>query len=196
MSENNYARELLQDVGAKRFAYDHEKREFTIGSRRVSVADAGKNTVLLTPDIDDESVDADPMLASVMWNHVMYPGMYDWLNDHFSNEVADETVGVMVDVFADLRPDLDISKYYRGTAVDQLLGFSAVRSRSEHPHVTLTVLGNCACYGVSVDGVFGYHDWSSKFAGFEMHNIDAPEQSVSLQAGLGHLAFKAEQDGL
>lgn len=27
-----------------------------------------------------------------------------------------------------------------------------------------------------------------------MHNIDTPEQEVSLQAGLAHLAFRAEQD--
>lgn len=197
MRDTEYIRDLLKQAEATSFAYSHEAKQFSIGTRDVTIEAAVHNPRLLTTrslatDHLDDPADKDPMLAVALWHHVSYPSMYDWLDERFDAAMADETVEVMIDAFGAADPSIP-RKHLRPDK-GGFMGFSAERTRSEHPHVSLTVLGNCACLYASVSGFIGEHDWDSKFTNYEMHNVDTPVQTVSILAGLGHLASRAAKE--
>lgn len=194
MREAEHIRDLLKRAEATSFSYSYEAKQFNIGTRDISIEAAVDNPRLLTTrhpatDHSDGSTDKDPMLAVALWHHVSYPGMYDWLDERFDAAMADETVEVMIDAFAAADPNIP-RKHLRPDK-GGFMGFSAERARREHAHLSLTVLGNCACMYASVSGFIGEHDWDSKFTNYELHNVDTPVQRVSILAGLGHLAHRA-----
>lgn len=189
MRSESRIRELLEYADATDFSYDHSVRSFSIGQRHFDIVEASNDSRLFNPQPEYVETNERTMLVSArIFGTVMYPRMYDWLSVNLDDRLSRDTVEVMQDVFSDLRVDLDRSRLRSGSG---LFGFAMNRLRKEHPHISLAVLGNCACMGVSVDGIIGQQEWSTKFAAFEMHNIDSPEQRVSIMAGLGHLGHKA-----
>ena len=172
------------------FSYSHEDRIFTVGTRKVSSDEAKENYRTLYPQENDAPASAKTALANTLVSFVMYPRMYDWLHNNLDTALMDETTEVMIDAFADIRKDTDRKHLQPDTG---LFGFSMNRIRGEHPHIVLSVLGRCACMGVSVNGMIGQSEWDTKFAAFDMHNIDTIEQRLSVLAGLGHLAFRARR---
>lgn len=187
-------RELLIRGQATPFSYDHENKMFRSGRKTFTPEKLPLEFGDLLDDDQPTEVPDVPLVETIL-RPVMLPRMYDWLNDHFSDDVADETAEVMRQVFVQLRPDMSEHIKPGRDHVGGIFGFNVQRLRHEHPHLTLVTLGSCACFGVDVDGPFGERVWNERIASFSFHNIDTPEQEISLRAGLGHIAYRASQDG-
>ncbi len=179
---------LLKRASATDFSYDHANQAFRVGTREVSIEHAKENHRILFPQEGDSAAADGVNMATTIMGFVMYPRMYDWLHTHLDTALMDDTVDVMKSVYVELRTDIPRAHLQRDTGV---FGFSAYRPSEKHPHIGLSVLGHCACMNVSADGMIGQYEWDTKFASFRMHNIDTPEQRVSILAGLGHMAFRA-----
>lgn len=189
MSER--VKKILEGMGgSRRFVYDHNEQRFVIGARELGIREAKENTRLLGAFSEDVVSSQEPALTFAHWNPLGMPSMYDWINDNFTRQVSRETVDVMRDVYSVLRPDIpkDI------LSDNGHMGFSAQQPERGRGHVILTVLGICACMGVSATGLTGERYWPSKYASYDMHNMDTPEQRVAINAGLAHIALRTEQD--
>ena len=185
-------KEILDRTGVKRFAYDHEQGAFLVAGRTVPISEACDNPRLLQFRNEDEVAETEPMLTRARWNLLALPRMYDWIEEGFTEQDGVEAVRVMQDVFFSLWPDLPADSMRKYAAQDSLFGFSVSRGFAPG-HLRLTVVGDCACMGVSAVGLTDEYDWHTKYASYDMHNIDIPDQEVSIQAGLGHLAYRVEQ---
>lgn len=73
------------------------------------------------------------------------------------------------------------------------MGFSA--GRRELGGIGVQVMGNCACMGPEVEGVFINDQFEHGFAEYGFHNADYSWQRASLCAGMGHMALLAEKTG-
>lgn len=177
--------------------YNHSERIFSGGIKRFHLRDFSFD--LLNPErsededalfsLDELGKRVDSPLVQTWFGPVMLPRMYDWLTDNYSDRLAQETATVMREVIMDFD-----SEYARNAPVGKdgdFMTFGVHRIRNEHPHLSLSTYGNCACLGVDVDGVFGQTLWGDKVAGYSFHNIDHAEQGISLMAGLGHIAYLA-----
>lgn len=100
------------------------------------------------------------MLTRVMWNLLTLPKMTDWLECNYTEEVGRETVEVMQDIFVGLRPDVKPATI-RGACSNALFGFSVERG-SGRQHLIFTIMGDCACMGVSITGFAAEKDRQSK----------------------------------
>lgn len=69
------------------------------------------------------------------------------------------------------------------------LGFDA--NINIEGNLTLQTLGDCACLGVDPNGQFILEGTENGFSTYGLHNNDALTQTVSLYAGLGHIAHLA-----
>jgi len=183
---------LIERCQPALFAYDHTRKLFLSGEREFSPRELPIGFGDLAADTDQDVVTLpDTALVQTTMRPIMLPKMYDWLTDNMTNELLDETVDVMRDVYVDLVPE---SVRYARPDRGGFMGFNAHRLRKDHPHFLLTTIGNCACLGVEVDGMWGEGAWKDKVASFDFHNIDNEVQEKSLLAGLGHIAYRASQN--
>lgn len=182
---------LIERCKPALFAYDRERKLFLSGDREFTPQELPIGYGDLAADIDDDALALpDTALVQTIMRPIMLPLMHDWLTDNMTSELLDETVVVMRDVYVDLAPDsIRYAKPDRGG----FMGFDACRLRNNYPHFLLTTIGNCACLGVEIDGMWGESAWEDKVASFDFHNIDNEVQEKSLLAGLGHIAYRATQ---
>lgn len=177
------------DIELYSFSYDHANLQFNI---------AGQNIGVVSPDLARElfypSGETQPVSRlghEPVWLHIgsplATPIFNSWLREHFDSSQSADTHRVMLEVFEEVH-GMKVGAI--NNKPDRLFGFSAAQTRPGH--LELSVLGNCACLGVCVDGhVVDYHEWDTGYAQYEFHNIDFDAQRVSLLAGIGHLANKA-----
>lgn len=187
---NAHTKELLLAAWPAAFSYDHEKGMFTSGDIQYTSVDLPLSYGDLSAPTQPNELPNTAVVQTVV-GAIMMPRLYDWLQANETEALHRETAEVMHDVFVGLRPDMlgKVAKHDRGG----LFGFNMSRISPEHPHFSLVTLGNCACYGVESHIVFGERYWNEKIAALGFHNIDTPPQEVSLLAGLGHLAHRANQ---
>jgi hypothetical protein len=183
--------ELLASYPPLAFLYDAESKQFTVGTEQVPLGDFdeyGRRIPSATPTTPEQAqllIDESSLLLNIFGTHFQTPRMYRWLTSLDAGtwkKTSDAVVDVMIDVFAEVG-DMPRKELLKGTH----WGFGAGLYRPGHP--SFTVLGDCACYGVSPQGhVFEEHDWKDGFAEYALHNIDFPAQRIALYAGAGALA--------
>ncbi len=190
---NVHTQELLLAAWPATFSYDHEEGKFTSGDIQYTPVNLPLTYGALAASNEPREL-PDTAVVQTVVGAIMLPRLYDWLQANETEALHRETAEVMHDVFVGLRSDMrgKVAKYDRGG----LFGFNMSRFSHEHPHFSLVTLGNCACYGVESHIVFGERYWNEKIAALGFHNIDMPAQEVSLLAGLGHLAHRANQASL
>ena len=194
MAEFGDMPELIADgtMELSRFLYDHERRMFINGSsehplladstyRGIHVMDDALVPILEIPQV--------PLLMNVFGNFVSTPKFFTWLTKMDIKAVFDETAGVIRDTHSELTGIKNKSKDRSLSAWNARLGFT------NKGHVLLQTVGNTAQLGVSADSHdIGYKEWGTGYSTYELHNNDWRAQTVSLLAGLGHLAARCEAE--
>ena len=185
-------RALFDRIGPVPLVFDRDKQVFVSGHEQFTLRDFSASKLYSADSVAD--VDTTP-LSWGGFGPLVLPRMHDWMQDNLTDHVLDDTVDVMIEAYKTIRPaelaDLPISlQRDRGG----FIGFDAMRPRGDYPEISLRTLGNCACLGVSLQGMFGgVQARESKIASYEFHNVDTEEQRNSLLAGLGHVAFLASK---
>ena len=185
---NAHVNELLKMSRPAPFSYDHTTKLFTSGDTTYTPPELPLGFGDLAADHEVNEV-PDTALVHGILRIVMLPKMYDWLQENASTELFTQASEIMHDVFTGLEPRM-LGKVATHDPYSHW-GFNVARLRPEHPHIVLTTLGDCACFGVEIDGIFGEHTWDQKVAEFGYHNVDYNPQKVSLLAGIGHIAHLA-----
>lgn len=174
------------------FYYEHDIRTFVIGSREAQVTD---DTVVhefsfpKSEPVPKEQIASYPVLLGLWGGTLATPKFYSWLNEQ-PKDVFTETSLVMKQVFEDVLGDV-----LDGDHHDTMhpFGFSAGLLRKGH--LTLSVLGNCACLGSNPNGhIVDSDEWDTGYVEMTTHNIDTKPQHVSIMAGLGYLALRCGDD--
>lgn len=171
------------------FSYDHESGLFRRDDETFTPEALPLSSNQLAAIEEPENIPNAPLVHTFR-APVMMPQFFDWLDDNFNKDLADETVEVMQEVFSGLAPhalstDLD----HRGG----FIGFNANYRSDEHPDILLQTLGNCACMYLSQSGPFAFNPRYGRIGRLETHNVDTPLQRTTVLAGLGHLAHRANQ---
>lgn len=175
------------------FSYNAEAGEFLIGESRVLLADYPDHEPTMvadaiTPETAEELAKGSALLLGFFGRLYQTPRMTAWLQsmgDRPERQVRATVTDVMVDVYAKVSGQ----ELYRPHG-DDPWSFNLRFIRDGHPE--LSVLGNCACMGVSPDGlIFGRDSWGEGFAEYQQHNVDTDAQNIAIMAGAGTLASLA-----
>jgi hypothetical protein len=176
------------------FGYDPERKSFAIGTEQVSLADFSAHHAAGHEPSDEEGakrlIDEAYLTLSIFDTPCIMPRLTSWmksLKTEQSQQLTDDVTDVLIDTYAEVG-DAPRSKLLKGSH----WGFGMSWLREAQPN--LVVLGDCACLGVDLYGnMFPEHDWPDGFAELTLHNVDWPAQKTSLYAGIGSLAYFAEQ---
>jgi hypothetical protein len=173
----------------EKFEYDPTNRQFTVGEAVVPLNDFNTFIPGVTEPIDEvaaEKLIAESTLVLGSFDRLFQmPKMYEWLKSLDSKKVAetfDQVSDTMIEAYLELsgmkRKDMHKGSHW---------GFGVQFYRPGHP--VLTVVGDCACLGVTPHGyMFDEHAWNAGLSEYETHNIDWPAQETTLMAGAGTLA--------
>jgi hypothetical protein len=179
---------LFSQYPPQAFSYDADTRRFTIGDEQIALQDYGQYTASPTDSIELEQaahlINTTPLALNVFGNHYQLPRMYNWitgLDKNGWNDVSESVTEIMMTAYSETSGDAR-SQLEKGTH----WGFGVGLYRPGHP--VFSVIGDCACYGVSPHGVIGEDYWSEGLAEYSAHNIDWKAQIVALHAGAGALA--------
>ncbi|MGH7237002.1 MAG: hypothetical protein ACREGF_00515 [Candidatus Saccharimonadales bacterium] len=183
------------DPEFRAFTYDSGQRNFSVGGETLALDSPDLEHDLLFPPgkpITAAELLNVPTVFDVSGHPITTPKLFSWLSRPDASGYFQQTADVMRDAFSELD---NIKLNTRQHKAIKLMGFSC--SFLREGHVTLTVLGSCACLGTDPLGdLVDSHDWDTGFVEMAFHNADTPTQYISLLAGLGHLATlcKAESD--
>lgn len=175
------------------FEYDAEGQEFKVGETPIKLAEF--DPYKFSPHIEKDGAGSilidqmheHPLMIPIMSGVIGGPKLHDWAVGN-SERVAKEATEVMHKTFVSLIDEEFASEVKNETA--GFMGFDAgVR---ENGGIVLQVFGNCACFGVSQDGLFVYDGMEHGYGQYELHNADSQAQRASLYAGIGHLARLAK----
>jgi hypothetical protein len=176
------------------FGYDPEQKNFLVGGEWVSLGDFPEHNPEAFEPADEASaarlVDEAHMILSVFDTPCAMPKLSTWLNNlgaKQARQLSEDVTEVLIDAYAEVG-DAPRNRLLKG----DLWGFTMSWQRRGQP--TVSVLGNCACAGIDLEGnFFKQKDWGEGFAEFTLHNVDWQAQRTSLYAGMGSLAYFAEQ---
>lgn len=180
--------------GLLTFHYDIDAQEFKVDETAIKLADF--DPYKFSPDIEEHdagSIPIDqmrehPLMIPIMSGVIGGPKLHDWVTEHpatWRQEVTD----VMHKAFISLI-DEDFAREVKNEPAG-FMGFDC--GLLENGGVALQVFGNCACMGVSQDGLFISGGMEQGYGQYELHNADSQAQRASLYAGLGHLARLANE---
>lgn len=183
--------------------YDHNTRSLKVGDKclvldRPDMA-TEQNLFELSPEYIGweeteqaiaraKKLDGSMVLLSATIEPITTPEFNDWLfYDDRSKEMA-ETTEVIAEVFDKLYGNLpEFVKEARGG----FMSFSALRIDSG---LGLTTFGNCACLGPNPSGYYFRHEELAEgWREYAWHNNDTATQTLSLLAGMGHIALLASK---
>ncbi len=192
MSVEQHTLELLAISRAQPFYYDHDAAKFHFGEQVLSVNEI--------PEFGSSHATGSAMTADdaamlyentpFVHNHVHpigLPASMDFLKNGWTQALENETNEVIADVF------MDTTDRFERTERQRLLSmraFSTMR-RVDSGDAILTTVGACACLGPDFSAMFTHSE--AGIAEYTYHNIDRPEQRLSLMAGLGHIARRANE---
>lgn len=171
------------------FDYDANGQEFKVGETALELAEF--DPYKSSPDVEEDgagSIPIDkmhehPLMIPTMSGVIGGPKLHEWATAN-SELVAKEATEVMHRAFVSLIDEEFASEVKNVSA--GFMGFDA--GARENGGVVLQVFGNCACLGVSQDGLFVYDGMENGYGQYELHNADSQAQRASLYAGIGHLA--------
>lgn len=179
--------------GCHPFAYDRDRQAFVVGGKEIGVEVFSPYT--FNPDEHglswdglpiDEIKDHSVMIIGGIGRILSGPKMREFVAANPSQ--IDQADKVMREVFDHLHGDDEQQDLYEdeGGAYD-----FAARVR-EGNNLNLQVLGNCSCMYLDPEG--DYADPPELgFAEYTFHNDFIDAQTVSLSAGMGHLAVLASK---
>jgi len=131
------------------FTYDFEQRTFTIAGETLELANLDLYKNLLLPvgaPISANELLEVPVALDIFGHPVTTPELFSWLTKPETSEHFQQTADVMRDAFSELG---DILKERHHKEMNAM-GFSCYLLREGH--ISLSVLGNCACLGTNPDG--------------------------------------------
>jgi hypothetical protein len=209
VEHNDYFQKRVQSYVSAPWSYDRDAGLFVVNGVQVEPASLLEHNVWLNDETHSrqnaQTIMSEWVLALCgTWGHpVSLPKFYRYLGQRqivSSYEEFREMQREVSDVMSDVLYQVDGSAQFPGELKDQRRAPfcpDVDLIRKEHPHINLTTFGNCACLGVAVDGtyLFGQDEWPLQVAEYKFHNTDFDAQQISLLAGLGHIAFLAEQNG-
>lgn len=176
-----------------RFAYDRDAASFLVNDQPLALDAIAASPVLLGDTVNESLTQVSPAELSSLnltdFSLLSTPRFFDWLMTADGMRAVRGVPEVIHQVFNAVH---DVKTPYRGR--DSLHGFGAAYLREGH--VIVNTIGSCACLGVKVDGhIVNYNEWESKYAEYEFHNLEKsfPAQTISLLAGLGHLAHLSDK---
>lgn len=185
----------VAEFGLRELIYDQKRKMFSIGGEDHDVVSHDLYRNLLFPtgsQPPDEELPRKAVLLNDFGNPITTPRFFRWLTTGNRVGIFHETSDVMRDVFEKLQ-----GEKLKGKLHERMDPFGFSCSFIREGHMTLSVLGNCACLGTNPDGHFvDWREWETGFAEYEFHNIDMPHQRISLLAGLGHLALICGSENL
>ena len=184
--------ELLAISRSQPFSYNHDTELFQFGDESVAVGDI---PTWGTPHQMGEDITTDEVRAFIETTPFVYsfvrpiglPRSVEFFDNGWTAEIEQETNEVMADVL------VANSDRYDADDRKKLLAqrsFASLR-RTQPGDVILHVAGNCACLGPDFTAHFCFPD--EGIMEYTFHNIDQHEQKLSLMAGLGHVARRANE---
>lgn len=187
-----HCREADESSGLYPFAYDRQLKMFLAGDLPIDLHDFDPyqfNPHRLNIENDDIAVDEmsnNSLYLNQIGHLIAGPALHAWTA---KNPVAlKDTRTIMhqaLTSFLDDESAQEISDSEGGH-----MGFAA--GLREDGGIHLQVLGNCACMGPDPQALFIDNRFEHGYAQYDLHNADSQMQRASLYAGLGHLAFSAE----
>ena len=178
-------------VDLRELTFDQNRAVFTIGSVKHELLSADIYHNLLFPagtPIAANDIISVPVVLNDFGGPITTPKLFTWLAQENMSGVFQETADIMREVYGLVQGEKLKGKLHK--KMDPY-GFSCGLIRNGH--VTLSVLGSCACLGTNPYGNFvDGNEWETGFVEYEFHNIDAPVQRISLLAGIGHLALLSQ----
>lgn len=176
------------------FAYEPDSRSFSISGDVVPLKDFAEHATLRPDSISEADalrlMDETPLAYNVFDSLYQFPILTNWLKSRTlqqTAEVQDHVTDVMIDAYRELGDKVP-GKLMKGS----LWGFEMGFYRPGHP--SFQVLGDCACFGVSLYGSIGEEMWDDGFAEYGFHNIDWSAQRTTLLAGAGALSTTCQID--
>lgn len=179
------------------FAYDSEGKTFLVGESKISLEDF--DPYVFSPDADAadtheisfDDITEHPLMIPTISGVIGGPKLHKWASEN-SEQMANEAFEVMHSAFVSLSRPEALGDIPKESDPAGFMGFAAgVR---EEGAIVLQVFGNCACMGVSQNGLFIHEGMENGFGQYELHNADSQVQRASLYAGIGHLARLAGKE--
>lgn len=182
-----------EELGYLDFSYDHSLGQFYIGGKNFSLSDSDIEDRLLFPEgeiVPKEKLKSHPVILDNFGHPATTPKLFSWITSIDEKPVFAEASAVMKDVYIRISGER-LSDEDIASRIHYDFGVGFIREG----HMTLRVIGNCACLGTNPEGNFiSGDDWDTGYTELELHNVDSAEQHISLFAGLGHLATLANQN--
>ena len=175
-----------EELGASPFYFDEYTQKFYIGGNYVELIDYPNSQL---PMQGKRVSETDALLLTHV-GHFGLTKLFEFLQTpQRVDQIRQGVVDLMVDVYESIK-GIDLGKISRQP--DSLFGFNLNLLRPGH--ISLNVIGNCACYGVDPSSHFLEEiDMDYGLMHFAEHNIDDEAQRTALHAGLGHLAKLAAE---
>lgn len=191
MELSDHTLELLAIGRAQPFSYDHDAKEFHFGNEKIppsemqffgSAHTGGEN---LTANNVRKMVESTPFVHNYV-HPIGLPLASEFFEEGWTDEIASETKEIMADVF------MEYTKQFKASEREQLLSIRSFDTvcRKGSGDVILSTLGSCACLGPDYTSHYVLDDGAKEYT---YHNIDLPSQRLSLLAGLGHIARRANE---
>jgi hypothetical protein len=191
---NDFAATLFSENPPHNFAYNLNNQQFSVGEATIDLRDFYEYKLSAREPITYEDaqslINESKLVIDCIKRVHMMPSLNRWLLQlDAENEQAlfETTTQAMIDAYAEVG-ELSKNRLLKGN----LWGFGAGLIRAGQ--FNLNVVGNCACYGVGLYGMFGQESWPDGYASLEPHNVDTPAQQTALLAGAGTVAYVCASD--
>lgn len=198
MSERSLALQLLAMKRVVPFHYEHDNRTFVFGEEHRAVHDMQRYGQLHGQGENMTAQDVENLMGTAAFvgsfNMIhSFPLAEDFLETQWTTGLDDETRTIMMDVYNETRA-WDTS-YDDPAPFDAVLSsFGSLRYRRDvtagrHAGIKLHAPGSCTCLGP--DYVAEHNFSEHGVMTYTEHNVISLTHKVSLMAGLGHIAGKA-----
>jgi len=195
--------EALQLLATRRFVpyhYEHENRTFHFGDEVHQLDEVPLTGVLHRSGADLDTGDAEKLLSRVAFassfNRIHSLPLADvFFKNVWTNSLREETADIMQDVYATVREfsnsgaDTDSWSPSRKEFSAHL--YAQHEDPSGHAGVFLQTSGICACTKPDTRPDSTYYP--IEVMTYAEHNVAKPAERVSLLAGLGHIARRANE---
>jgi hypothetical protein len=176
------------EYGVLPLSYNHHIGKFIIGTSKEIVP---PNTLISSLRHQEDYVayeELESLAAGVVFSDQLYTGpvFRDFVATPRGEQIVRDVPEVMQGAFNQVHHTAAGKN-----SIGELFGFSARIIRTSQ--VDLSVLGDCACFSPEIGGRYEQY-WEKGFSHYTEHNIDWPSQIVALYAGIGHIAYNAEQN--
>ena len=185
---------LITEFPPAPFTYEPDTMKFLIGDDSIPLKDFAEHNMPTMESVTElealRIMNESALAYNVFDSLYQFPMLTNWLKlrtEQQTAQVQDYVTDVMIAAYRDLGERVP-RQLLRGSQWGFGMGFY----RPGHP--SFTVLGDCACFGVSLYGGIGEEMWDDGFAEYGFHNIDWSAQRTTLLAGAGALSSTCQVD--